>query len=144
METEQQFVRDIIKNNRYLTLSTSDGTKPWIAPLEYISDDDLNLYFFSLENSVHVQHLQKNKSVAVAIFEPNQPEYQPGKTLQLLGVQIAATAQKLDAQFPKVVRDAINILKPPIPPYAVFEIRPTRFYIPLIKDGLNERKEVRL
>ena len=144
MGTEQQFVKDIIKNNRYLTLSTSDENKPWIAPLEYISDDELNLYFFSLENSVHVRHLQKNKSVAVAIFETNQPEYQPGKTLQLLGVQIAATAQKLDAPFPKVVRNAISVLKPPIPPYAVFEIRPTRFYIPLIKDGLNERKEVRL
>ncbi len=143
-DTDLEFVRDLIKNNRYLTLATSDGSDPWIAPLEYISDDALNLYFFSLENSLHAQHIQDNKMVAVAIFDSQQPEYQPGKTLQLSGVQIAAVARKLKGPLPAIVNEAINLLQPPMPPYAVFEVKPHRAYLPLICDGLNERKEVQL
>jgi hypothetical protein len=35
----QEMVEEVIKENRYLALSTTDGTEPWIATIEYIRDE---------------------------------------------------------------------------------------------------------
>lgn len=144
MSTEQNVVKGVIRNNRYLTLATSDGGDPWIAPLEYVCDDDLNLYFFSLVDSAHANHIRSRERVAVAIFGADQPKYEPGKTLQLKGVQMSAVAAQLDGDFPPVVQQAIDVLQPPMPPYAAFAIRPTTIWLPQIADGLNKRVEVKL
>lgn len=141
--TNIDLVEEIVKKNRYLTLSTTDGRAPWIAPLEYMFDDELNFYFLSLESSRHAQHLRKNEKVAVAIFDPVQEEYSPDLSITLRGVQIEATARILPRdKYPAVVASAIEALCPPMPPYAVFKIEPVRFYLPTIEKGVNDRIEV--
>jgi nitroimidazol reductase NimA-like FMN-containing flavoprotein (pyridoxamine 5'-phosphate oxidase superfamily) len=37
---ERELVETILRRNRYLVLSTTNGTAPWIAPLEYMIDGD--------------------------------------------------------------------------------------------------------
>jgi len=141
-ETDQDFVRDLVKRNRFLYLSTTDGANPWIAPLEYIADDNLNLYFFSPESSAHSKHLRERKNVAVSICDPVQPEYEPAPTMRLAGLQIIATARELQASYPPLVENQIKAWKLPMPPYAAYQITPERWFIPVIKDGINERLEV--
>lgn len=140
--SNQDFVRELVKRNRYLTLATTDGVDPWIAPLEYLSNDDLNLYYFSPESAAHSRHLSDRGSVAFTIFDAVQPEYEPAPVMRIAGVQATAIAQKLEAPFPALVNDQIEAWKLPMPPYAVYQVTPKRWFIPVIKDGVNDRLEV--
>lgn len=141
--SERDFVEALLKRNRYLVLSTTSGKNPWIAPLEYMIDDDLNFYFFSTEDSRHARDIEENDRVAVAVFDRDQPDYSPDLSASLNGVQIEATARKVPPEnYSEAIVGAIEALTPPMPPYAVFEIRPHRFYIPKIKEGVNVRTEV--
>ena len=141
---EREFVEALLKRNRYLVLSTTNGTDPWIAPLEYMIDDELNFYFFSTDDSRHVRDIAKNNKVAVAVFDRDQPEYGPDLSASLNGVQMEATVQRITPEeYNAAIVAAIEALNPPMPPYAVFRIQPNRFYIPKIEDGVNIRTEVR-
>lgn len=140
---DRAWVQELLRRNRYLVLSTSDGKEPWIAPLEHLVDAELNLYFFSPEDVKHTQHIESNHRVAVAVFDNQQPEYSPGASVTLNGLQIEGTASRLsEAEYTEDVVAAIEALKPPMPPYAVYKITPTRFYVPRIEDGINVRSEV--
>ncbi|WP_265563109.1 pyridoxamine 5'-phosphate oxidase family protein [Sphingomicrobium arenosum] len=143
-DTDAQFIRALIKRNRYLSLATCDGERPWIAPLEYISDEDLNLYFFSPEDADHCEQLAERCQVAVAIFDGVQPEYEPSPEMPIAGLQIAAEARKLIEPFPKLVDAQIEAWKLPMPPYAPFIIQPIRWFVPVLKDGANCRREVKV
>ena len=88
--TEQvtEIVRNIVQENTYLTLATTDGDGPWCAPVQYVADEQLNLYFVSLPESRHMTHVKANPSVAVAIFDSQQPPFTSR------GVQIEATGTR--------------------------------------------------
>lgn len=139
----EELIREIINENRYLTLATTDGTRPWIAPLEYMVDEDLNFVFFSTTDSLHVRHIENNAEVSVAIFDRAQPEYTPDVSTTLRGVQMKASARRLsEDEYPDAVKEAIAVLQLPMPPYGVFIIEPSAFFIPKIVDGINERVEI--
>lgn len=141
--SERDFVEEILRRNRYLVLSTTDGKTPWVAPIEYMLDDDLNFYFFSTDDSRHIRDIEENEVVAVAVFDREQPEYQPGVSLSLNGVQMEAVATRIDPDdYSDAIAAAIEALEPPMPPYSVFKIEPQRFYLPRIEDGVNVRVEV--
>ena len=141
-KNDRDLVRQILERNRYLVLSTTDGSTPWVAPIEYLLDA-LDFYFFSTEDSLHARHLEQVAEVAVAVFDKEQPEYSAEGSATLNGVQIEATARKLDkSEYTAEIEGAIEALKPPMPPYAVYKIETRRFYVPKIKDGVNVREEV--
>ena len=144
--TDQRLVREVIASNRYLTLSTAADDEPWAAPIEYLNDDDLNLYFLSTGSSRHSRHIEENTLVAVAIFDAEQPgEYSPDASMTLRGVQIRGTAERLSPEeYPDPVKAAIEVLHPPMPPYHAYRIVPSAFYLPKLVDGVNERVEVDL
>src|SRR3990167_3941503 len=76
--------RQIINDNLYLSLATSNGNETWIAPLWYAVDKQYNFYFVSEHSSVHCTHIKLNPNVAVSIFNSTEnPE-------DVNGLQIAA------------------------------------------------------
>ena len=126
---ERQLVETILRRNRTLVHSTVSGTAPWIAPLEYMIDGDLNLYFFSPDDSRHVRDLERNEEVAVAVFDREQGEYSPEASFTLNGVQMEAVARRVpQAEYTADIVAAIDALTPPMPPYSVFKIEPRRFF----------------
>jgi len=140
---ERSFVEAVLSRNRYLVLSTTDGSTPWVAPLEYLTGDDLTLFFFSTDDARHVRDIEKNELVSVAVFDQEQPDYSAGLSARLNGVQIEAVASRVPPeQYSEDIEAAIEALNPPMPPYAVFKIEPRRFYIPEIENGINVRVEV--
>jgi uncharacterized protein YhbP (UPF0306 family) len=143
-ETNQDFLKSLIKRNRYLSLATTDGSNPWVAPLEYISDDDLNLYYFSPESAAHSLHIGEHQTVAIAVFDAAQPEYEPAQVMRIAGAQALAQAERLSAPFPDLVIMQIDAWQLPMPPYAAYKITPTRWYLPVLKNGINERLEVKV
>lgn len=141
--SQRDFVEEILKRNRYLVLATSDGTTPWIAPIEYMVDDALCFYFFSTDDSRHIRDIEQNEVVAVAVFDRDQPEYRPDLSASLNGVQMEAVVTRIAPEdYNEAIAAAIEVLKPPMPPYSVFKIEPRRFFIPKIENGVNIRVEV--
>lgn len=141
----QEVVEQVIEDTSYLALATTDGSEPWLAPIEYFRGDTENFYFFSTTDSRHATHIEANETVAVALWSQEQPEYEPGMEATLNGVQIRATAKQLyEEEYPPVVEAAIDELDTPMPPYAPFEIEPQRMYVPILEDGINKRVEVDL
>ncbi len=141
-EKDRVFIRELVNRNRYLTLATASDSSPWIATLEYISDIDLNLYYFSPEDATHSRQLLENEDVCVSIFDAVQPQYEPAPAIRIAGLQLIAKAQKLNAPYAALVEKQIQTWSLPLPPYAAYIITPVRWYIPVIKDGVNERLEV--
>lgn len=143
--TYQEVVEQVIENNDFLALSTTDGTEPWVAPIEFFRDDDWNIYFFSTTDSRHAAHIEANETVAVAMWDREQPEYTPDLSATLNGVQIRGRATQLsEAEYPPTVEAAIEELVTPMPPYVPFKIEPLRVYLPIVEDGVNERIEVEM
>lgn len=143
--SDQALVREIISTCRYLVLSTTDGNEPWAAPLEYLCDESLTFYFLSTDDSRHARHIRQHPRVALAIFDTAQPDYTPELSATLRGVQIAGSAARLAAEdHPESVTQAIAALNPPMPPYSVFRVVPSAFYLPKLVDGVNQRVEVRM
>jgi nitroimidazol reductase NimA-like FMN-containing flavoprotein (pyridoxamine 5'-phosphate oxidase superfamily) len=141
----QEMVEKVIEENRYLALSTTDGTEPWVATIEYIHDETGTFYFFSTTDSRHAEHIEQNETVAVAIWSTDQPEYSPNTSTNLYGVHIRGEAHRLsEDEYPDAVSAAIEALDPPMPPYAAFQIVPRTVYAPIIEDGVNKRVEVNL
>ncbi len=137
------WVRDVIARTRYLVLATADVDGPWVAPVEPLADEDLNFYFFSTSDARHSRHIEAGGKVAAVMFDSEQPQYTPTLTANLNAVQMECTARKLDpSEYNDAVRGAIDALKPPMPPYQVFMVTPTRFYVPAIENGVNVRYEV--
>ena len=137
------WVRAFIKRNRVVVLATTDGDKPWVAPLEYMADEDLNLYFFSTTEARHVRHLKVNSAVAATVFDHKQPIVNATTTADLSGVQMECTATSVPPeQRTDAVSAAIDEFDISIPPYAVFKVVPHRIFVPRIENGVNVRYEV--
>ena len=142
-ENGEAFIRALLERNRYLVLSTTNGADPWIAPLEYMLDSDLNFYFFSTEDSRHVRDIETNPSVAVAVFDGEQPTYHADISTPLNGVQLRGTARRvMPSDYSDAIVAAIDALQPPMPPYSVFKIEPEQFFVPKLENGVNIRTEV--
>lgn len=142
----QAVVESVIEDSVALALSTTDGTEPWVAPVEFFRDESGNFYFFSTTDSRHAQHIEENDTVSVAIWaDGDQPEYSPDLDTTLQGVQIRGKASRLsEDEFPPMAAGAAEELDIPMPPYTAYQIEPERVYVPIIEDGINKRVEVDL
>ena len=131
---------DVIAKNEYLTIATSDGDTPWLAPVYFISDSDLNFYFVSLPTSRHAQHIMKNPKVGVSIYDSQQPLFTG------CGVQIEATAEVWsETENPFATIDGQDMsanLNEALPGYVAFKITPQKFFMPkgFLTDELGDER----
>ena len=65
-------IRDILRKNHLLTLSTSKKGEPYSNTAFYTYDENMNLYIWSEEGTKHSENLKKNGKVSVNIFNSNQ------------------------------------------------------------------------
>lgn len=141
-----QIAKDIIKNNIYLTLGTTNGVIPWVAPLYYCVDPNYNFYFISQMDSLHTQHLLKNQNIAFAIFDSRVPE---GKGN---GIQGSGKAYLIkDEELPESLRYYHTVFIESKPesftgnaPYRMFKLTPEHVYILDPKASTDKRVEVKL
>ena len=137
------WVGALMRRNRVVVLATTDGASPWIAPLEYVVDDDLNLCFFSPTESRHVQHLEANATVAATVMDHTQPIVTPTASVFLNGIQMECTAARVPPeQLTNTLKTTIEKADISIPPYAVFKIVPHRVYVSRFHEGMHTRIEV--
>ncbi len=81
--------KNIISNNRYLSLATCNENKPWVAGLAYAVSEDYCFYFYSAKNSIHATHIYANPEVAFTIYDST------ASSDDVDGLQIAGTASEV-------------------------------------------------
>lgn len=68
-----KLAKEIIQNNQYMTISSTDiSGLPWVSPVVYSFDDKYNFYFVSIPNSRHCKNFKENNKIALAIFDSRQ------------------------------------------------------------------------
>lgn len=146
MDNLVQFAKDIIKNNIYMTLSTTNGETPWAAPLFYAVTDNYIFYFISQMDSLHTRHILKNPEVAFAIFDSHQKEgtgngvQASGKAYQLPDQELPEAFKWYHTTFVKMTPESFT----GIAPYRFFKIVPEKFYMLDPHAKVDKRIEVSL
>ncbi len=139
-----EIAREIIRENIYLTLATSDGGRPWASPLFYCTDDDYNFYFISLPDSFHSRHIGENPSVAFAIFDSRQAEG-TGNGVQGSGSVERVPDGELEEALQWYKTDYIELtpqnLTAPAP-YRMYKLMSERFYVLDPEARVDKRVEV--
>jgi len=93
--TNAEKARQIIKQNIYMALATSDNLgKPWVATLYYAFDNKFNFYFVSAKDSLHAQHIKINPRVAISIYDSHAPPGE-GDGVQIDGLAYFAKTAEL-------------------------------------------------
>lgn len=141
-----QLAKDIIKNNKYLTLGTSAKESPWVAPLYYCVDENYNFYFVSQLTSLHTKHVLENPKVAFAIFDSHAEEGK-GTGVQGDGEVHVVKDEDLSNEIDKYHTTFIEI-KPELltgdSPYRLFKLVPDHFYVTDPEAKIDKRAEVKL
>ena len=92
-----------LKRNRLMTLGTSTGNKPWAATVFFAYDKNLEILFYSREDTRHCMQIRKNPHVSVVVNHDWQ-----GKNGHIRGLQItgraAAVPQKKHAHYYAIYR----------------------------------------
>lgn len=83
-------LQKFLKENRIIQLATYDENHPWICNLYSVVDKDLHFYFLSDPETLHVQQIEKNNKVAIAVTDTHQTPKDKKK-----GVQIWGTAKRV-------------------------------------------------
>lgn len=81
----KEVVLGFLKQHNLMQVATF-GDFPWIATVYYSFDKELNLYFLSGKNTLHVKQLKQNPKVSVAIADSHQDINKPKKGLQISGI----------------------------------------------------------
>lgn len=99
----KKYITECMQSTNYCALGTVDEKGVWNNPVFFAWDEQLNLYFISQLHSRHMQNLQKNNSVAVAIYKTEQQGDVAGIQLEgaasILLEDKAAIQHAFDAYF---------------------------------------------
>lgn len=156
-----EIVKTIIHSNLFMTLATAANDVPWSCPLFFAADKDLNLYFTSFNDSLHVKHIEQNPNVAVSIFDSHaipgtgttQAVYISGMCRRVQGEELPyAISVVYDRRFPdpkeRKGRD-LSIDRFSLPDSAgrvehIYKIDAKKFYILDKEVGKDTRVEVQM
>ncbi len=89
-----------LTNHYTISIATAAKEGSWSASVFYVSDQKLNIYFISFDESKHIQGILKNKRVSATI---NQDV---SDWMQIKGLQLQGVAYKVPEQHRKNILNA--------------------------------------
>lgn len=86
----------LIKTNIYRTTGSvgSDGV-PWVTPLYYAYDEQLNLYWISPKDSWHSKNIQHNSNTSFTCFDSHAPKWTGNAAYMTLTVKELASERDI-------------------------------------------------
>lgn len=129
-QIEIEWIGDVLRTQSTLSLATVDDSgMPSVAPLFYIADGDLNLYWLSSDESEHSRNLRREPHVAVAVY-PQTEDWKEIRGVQMRGVAAAVNdtvrRKALVKQYCERFRLG-SILRLAIKRSTLYEFRPRSF-----------------
>ncbi len=73
----ERVIREYIDKSLHMSLATSRDNKPWVCEVHFVYDDQLNLYFRSLQSRRHSQEIAVNPNVAGNIVKQHAKDETP-------------------------------------------------------------------
>ncbi|HVZ67738.1 MAG TPA: pyridoxamine 5'-phosphate oxidase family protein [Patescibacteria group bacterium] len=141
----EELAKKIIRDNEYLALATSEGTKPWASPVHYGVDGNYIFYFVSIPSSKHCSNIDGNPKVSFAIYNSTVPEGQGN------GIQVDGKAELLEnseyehaLQYYKSVFVSTDIEGLMKSPYRIYKITPEHIFINDPHAKVDGRVEIKL
>lgn len=133
---------EIIKSNKFLSLATTNKKgEIWCTPLSYVCDENLNFYFTTAIDSIHVDHIRENPYVAFSVFDSTK------RVSDIDGIQVKGIVGEIEKNdlerivdiyykhvFPDIeerklwASPAENFTKDEYPIYRFFQIVPIEIY----------------
>ena len=89
-----------LTNHYTISIATAAKEESWSASVFYVSDQKLNIYFISFDESKHIQAILKNKKVSATI---NQDV---SDWMQIKGLQLQGVAYKVPEQHRENILNA--------------------------------------
>ena len=80
--------RCLINETRVMTLAVSDKDIPWSSPVYFVFHDN-RFYFFSNENSRHIEYAKDRKIISASIFQDSD------RMDQIFGFQMSGLLEKV-------------------------------------------------
>lgn len=132
-------IQDYLTQAQMVNLATVHWNKPWVTPLYYASDTDMNLYWMSRKSRRHSEELRKNSHVAGSIVLP----VVYGQKVR--GLQFEGEARELSKDEEVagrsiytgkfwIVEDRATSTNEAQDDHACYQVRPSRF---LLFDEIN-------
>jgi len=91
--TRTQRIAAFLKSQSTLALATTAGDgAPQVAPLFYLADDHLRLYWLSSASSQHSRNLKRNPEAAVSVYSPTE-QWKEIRGVQMRGAVAVVTAR---------------------------------------------------
>ena len=88
-------LKEILEENKLLTLSTVYNNQPHSNAAYYAFDKSFNLYIWSEKDTAHSKNILKNKKVAVNIFDSEQKWGSLLQGVQAMGIANSVNAKEL-------------------------------------------------
>jgi len=143
-------IAEILRAQSTLSLATvanveeSEAGMPCVAPLFYIVDAELNLYWLSSASSEHSRNLRREPNVAVAVY-PQTEEWKEIRGVQMRGVASPVTDPALRKVLIKQYSERFQlggILRLAIRRSTLYKFRPYRFRLVDNSKGFGYRFEL--
>lgn len=127
-------IRDFLTTAQLMHLGTTHGGKPWVTPVYFAADIELNLYWLSRRNRRHSIEIGNNSHVGGSIVIPvNYGE-------KVRGLQFEGEARQLDGQDADagrniysskfwIVEDRVMSAIEGGDPQVCYQIRPSKFML---------------
>ncbi len=96
MDNLKKIVKEIMEEGNLMSLGTVDEGGVWVADINYVNDNDLNLYWLSYVDTRHSQAIARDNKVAASITISS------GKGDTNKGIQIVGVAQKIDTEIKEI------------------------------------------
>lgn len=87
----EKIVREYITKTYHLSLATVKDNKPWVCEVHFAADDNLNLYFISMQSTRHCKEIAENPNVAGDIIKQHPLNEAPR------GIYFEGIAEQIDA-----------------------------------------------
>jgi len=99
-------IRALLRNQSTLALATTDERgNPHSAPLFFVIDDDLNLYWYSSPMSAHSRYCAMHPRVSVSVYRPTD------EWRKICGIQMDGMAIKVEDEAGRKVIESSYLLK---------------------------------
>jgi nitroimidazol reductase NimA-like FMN-containing flavoprotein (pyridoxamine 5'-phosphate oxidase superfamily) len=86
-----KLIKEALDRTEFMAISTVGKDGSWTCPVQFGYSNKLDLYFKSMPHSRHMQYLQKDNRISVAIFKTERFE----ESREVLGLQLRGKAKIL-------------------------------------------------